>query len=102
MLIVYGCITPRTLDVVLYGNQKYKETSIEKIKVVKSRLEINEKYFEIGVIKVTETTKIETIKEIASQNGANVIINEGNFNYTLVRYENQKKEDSKNEKSIKT
>lgn len=73
LFVVYGCITPRALEVVLYQNQKYKVTDIEKIIIVKTRLEISEKYFEIGVIKVNDKTEMETIKEIASQNGTREI-----------------------------
>ena len=93
---------PRIFDVILYNNQIYDKTNSAEILIVSSRLEIKDKYFEIGVIKATEKTQLDYIKKIAAENGANIIIDEGNLNFTLVRYKNQKNKESNNEENIKT
>lgn len=103
ILIVFsflGCSTTRMFDVIMYSNQKYKKTDIDKILVVKSRLAIKEKYYEIGVIKATNRTNLQYIKEVASRKGANIIIDEGNLNFTLARYKKQKEKESDNEKGV--
>jgi len=101
LLFLLTC-SPRTFDVILYNNQIYDKTNSAEILIVNSRLEIKDKYFEIGVIKATEKTQLGYIREVAAENGANIIIDEGNLNFTLARYQNQKIKDSDNEENIKT
>jgi predicted rRNA methylase YqxC with S4 and FtsJ domains len=100
-LIVVNC-SPKTLDVILYDNKAYDSTNFDEIIFVKSRLDIKEKYFEIGVIKATKETTKNFIKKIAAKNGANIIVDEGNLNFTLIRVKNQKREKPNDEKYIKT
>ena len=104
VFIIISCnppISSKLYDVVLYSNTKYNKTNLEHIIIVKSRLEIKKSFFEIGLIKTSRQIDNYLLQEIAAKNGANIIIDEGNSNYTLARYKNQKKKEVQDE-GIKT
>ena len=86
----------------MYDSQEYEETNIDDIIIVSSRLEIPGKFFEIGVIKSTKETDMGFIKETAAKKGADIIIVEGNLNYTLARYKYSKNGEEDETNSIKT
>lgn len=100
-LLLFSNCNPRNFDIILYDNQEYEETNIDDILIVSSRLEIPEKYFEIGVIKAIKESRISYIKEQAAKMGAEIIINEGNLNFTLARYKFSKKEKKDDTNTIK-
>jgi|GEM_PF-4796457 len=101
-IIIIRCANPRTFDIVLYDNVKYQETNVQDILVVTSRLDIKDKYFEIGLIKATKEINFDYIKKSAAENGANIIIEEGNTNFTLARYKIQNNEGPNETNYIKT
>lgn len=100
LLLIFSNCIPRSFDIVLYDNQKYEKTNIEDLLIVKSRLEIPDKYFEIGVIKATKETPLSYIKDQAAKKGADIVINEGNYIFTLAKYKFSKKEKKDEKKSI--
>ncbi len=102
VFVLMSCVNKRAFDVILYQNTVYDETLIEEIEVVSSRLEIKEKFYEIGVIKASEITTLSYIKKIAAKNGADIVINEGNLNYTLAKYQEIKREKRNEKETIKT
>jgi len=86
---------PRVFDIIMYDKIEYNTTNEDYIIIYESRLDINQKYKEIGAIKAIKTTTEEEIKSIAAQKGALAIINEGHLNYTLIRFLNWKEEKKK-------
>jgi len=103
--VILGCnpkISKKSYDVIMYSNVKYEKTNVKDILVVGSRLKIKKKFFEIGVIKIYERIDLDLIKNIAAEKGANIIVDDSNKNFTLIRYKNQDQKESNDEKSIKT
>ena len=94
LLLFAGCATtyevPKT-TVIMFDKQKYEPTNPKNIVIYDSRLKITEKYFEIGAIKYQGNVPGNDIKRIASGQGANAVILEGN-NYILIRFYKSKKE----------
>jgi len=86
---------PRVFDTIMYDKIEYKSTNENYIIIYESRLDINQKYKEIGAIKAIKTTTVEEIKSIAAQKGAHAIINDGHLNYTLIRFLDWKEEKKK-------
>lgn len=89
-----------SLSVIKFDNHTYPKTDPEKIIIYSSRKDIPRKYSEIGTIKFERDTKIEFVKQLAGENGAEAILSEGN-NYILIIFQEIKKEEEQNEhKSI--
>lgn len=75
----------------------YPPTNINEIVIYSARIDIPQKYLEIGTIKFEDEVDISKIKELAAQNGANALLKEGN-NYILLFFSDQKE----GKKDVKT
>ena len=67
-----------------FDSNNYGEVDSDNVKVFNNRLEIGNKYDEIGILKVRGFVDIQTIKERAGFHGANGIVKDGK-NYILVK-----------------
>ena len=73
--IVFTCSpTPFTTDVIMFDNKIYSTTNPSKIEIYYSRLDIPNKYYEIGTIKFTGDPVFQKIKEIGASKGADALI----------------------------
>lgn len=82
------CKTPEfNYQYVKYDNEKYLPTKHTEITYYANRLQINQKYKEIGVIKFEGKFYKDKAIEIAAKHGANAILIEAN-NIVLIRYQN--------------
>jgi hypothetical protein len=73
-----------------FDSNDYGIVEPENVKVFNNRLEIGNKYKEVGILKVKGFVDIQTIKERAGFHGANGIVKDGK-NYILVKIVYQKK-----------
>lgn len=102
LLLIFPSCSQRTiatntpLSVIKFDNHTYPKTDPLKIKLYTSRKDIPEKYIEIGTIKFERNAKIEDVKQLAGDSGADAIILEGN-NYILIIFQEIKKEEEQNE-----
>jgi len=84
----YSCAPSQSfISYISFDKVYYPPTQKENIKILKSRLELNVPYKEIGVIKLEGEPKIEDVVTMAAEHGALAIIKEGN-NYILMIYKN--------------
>ena len=67
-----------------FDSNDYGIVESENVKVFNNRLEIGNKYNEVGILKVKGYVDIQTIKERAGFHGANGIVKDGK-NYILVK-----------------
>ena|SRR4030066_211255 len=89
---------PTSYDLIKFDSKNYPPTNVEEIIIYSERIDIPQQYIEIGTIKFTGKVDINKIKELASQNGANALLKEGN-NYILLFFSEQR-EGKKDEKTI--
>jgi hypothetical protein len=85
-LLSYCSSPPFTTDIIMFDKEFYAPTIANDIKVFNSRLDIPNKYSEIGTIKFQGTPIIERIKELASTKGADAVIKDSN-NFILIKYQ---------------
>jgi len=81
-----------------FDNKNYIPTRVSEIIIYSSRIDIPQKYIEIGTIKFEGEVDILQIKDMAAKNGASALLKEGN-NYILLFYTDQKK-GKENDKTI--
>ena len=88
---------PPSYDLIKFDSKEYSPTNADEIIVYSARINIPQKYVEIGTIKFTGEVDMNKIKEIAAQNGADALLKEGN-NYILLFFSEQKE----GKKDVKT
>jgi hypothetical protein len=91
-------VIPPTYDLIKFDSKNYSPTNPAEIIKYSARIDIPEKYVEIGTIKFKGEVDMNKIKELAAQNGANALLKEGN-NYILLFF-SEKKEGQKDAKTI--
>jgi len=93
-------VATKTTDpyLIKFDDNNYIPTPVSEIIIYSTRIEIPQKYIEIGTVKYEGEVDITKIKEIAAQNGANALLLEGN-NYILI-YFTEQKEGKKDAKTI--
>jgi hypothetical protein len=102
LLILLSCTPhpPFATDVIMFEKEIYSSTNPDDIEVYTSRLDIPNKYFEIGTIKYQGVPIMEKIKSTAASKGADAVIKDAN-NFVLIKYKlEQEKEDSNETKTI--
>lgn len=76
-------------------DKKFKATTESSIEIFTDRKKIQQKYYEIGILKSNVKQTPQKIKSVAASYGAEAVILEG-LNHTLIRYSlDDEKEDSK-------
>jgi hypothetical protein len=80
----------------MFSKEIYTPTMVNNIKIYEARLEIPDKYYDIGTIKFQGEPIIAKILEIASEKGADAVIKEFN-NFILIRFKTHPKENQSNE-----
>ena len=91
-------VIPPTYDLIKFDSKNYSPTNPAEIIIYSARIDIPQKYVEIGTIKFTGEVEIQQLKDLASKNGANALLKEGN-NYILLFF-SEKKEGQKDAKTI--
>jgi len=89
---------PPSYDLIKFDSKNYSPTYANEIIIYSARIDIPEKYVEIGTIKFEGEVDITKIKELAAQNGADALLKEGN-NYILLFF-SEKREGKKDDKTI--
>lgn len=84
-LFFYGCASSSFLSMqfIPFDNEKHEPQAPEDILIVNSRLELKDKFIEIGVLKIEGQIALLEIRKEAAKNGAQGIIKDG-INYTLI------------------
>ncbi len=86
-----SCATTGTyLNYISFNNQTYPPQNPANLVFYKSRIELPEKYIEIGTIKFEGQPKPIEIKKLAAEKGAMALIKEGN-NYILFIFPKKEK-----------
>jgi len=91
-------VIPPTYDLIKFDNKNYSPTDANKIIIYSKWIDIPEKYAEIGTIKFKGEVNMKKVKELASQNGADALLKEGNNFILLIFLE--KKGGKKNDTNI--
>lgn len=91
-------VIPPSYDLIKFDSKNYSPTDANEIIIYSSRIDIPQKYVEIGTIKFEGEVDITKIKELAAKSGANALLREGN-NYILLFFSEQK-EGKKDAKTI--
>ncbi len=91
-------VIPPSYDLIKFDSKNYSPTDANEIIIYSTRIDIPQKYIEIGTIKFEGEIEIIKVKEMAAQNGANALLKEGN-NYILLFFSEQK-EGKKDDKTI--
>ena len=97
-LISCSVVTSVAPHLIKFDNNNYPATNANSIVIYAARIDIPRKYLEIGTIKFEGEVDIPKVKEIASKNGANALLKEGN-NYILLFFSDQE-EGKKDAKTI--
>ena len=85
-----------TTTVIMFDKEVYEPTHSVDIKVFSSRLDIPNKYVELGTIKFTGEPIIDQIKQLASDKGADAVIRDAN-NFILIKYKTEQQKEEYNE-----
>lgn len=98
LIIIASCSPPPPFssDVIMFDTEIYSKTNPDDIEVYTSRLDIPNKYFEIGTIKFQGSPDMEIIKKSAADKGADAVIKDAN-NFILIKYKIEKQEQKSNE-----
>lgn len=97
LIIIASCNPPPfTTDIIMFDKEIYKPTIASDIKIFNSRLDIPNKYSEIGTIKFQGNPIIEQIQNLAAEKGADAVIKDAN-NFILIKYKTEKQEEIYNE-----
>lgn len=98
LLFIISCTTPPPFssDIIMFDTEIYKPTHPKDIQVYSSRLDIPNKYSEIGTIKFQGEPIMETIKQSAASKGADAVIRDAN-NFILIKYKIEQQEEESNE-----
>lgn len=97
LLFIISCSPPPfTTDIIMFDKEIYNPTNPKDIEVYTSRLNIPNKYFEIGTIKYQGEPIMETIKQSAASKGADALIKDAN-NFILIKYKIDQQEEKSNE-----
>lgn len=91
-------VIPPTYNLIKFDSKDYSPTNADEIIIYSARIDIPQKYLEIGTIKFTGKVDMNEIKELAAKNGADALLKEGN-NYLLLFF-SEKKEGKKDDKTI--
>lgn len=95
--LTFSCSPPPfTTDIIMFDKEIYTPTIAGDIKVFNSRLDIPEKYLEIGTIKFQGIPIIDKIQQLAAEKGADAVIKDAN-NFILIKYKTEKQEEIYNE-----
>jgi hypothetical protein len=76
--------TPR-MTLIVFDKVNYKPTDPLKLKIYNSRIELPNKYFEIGTIKFEGDIILDEVKIMSASRGAEALILDGN-NYILIKF----------------
>ena len=77
-------------EFVSYYDEKFTNNNIDII-IYESRLELPNKFVEIGAIKGASVCSVDIIKKLASEHGADAVIHDSE-NFILIRFVNREKE----------
>lgn len=96
--MILGCSAPPPFatDVIMFDKEIYNPTNPIDIKVYTTRLDIPNKYFEIGTIKFQGSPDMEIIKKSAADKGADAVIRDAN-NFILIKYKTEKQKENSDE-----
>jgi len=84
-------IIPPAYDLIKFDSKDYSPTNADEIIIYSSRINIPQKYVEIGTIKFTGEVDVNKIKQLAATNGADALLKEGN-NYILIFFSKKGRE----------
>jgi hypothetical protein len=92
LLISIGCSSADICnpEFVSYYDKEFVSENVD-ISIFNSRLELPDKFIEIGVIKRASICSIDVVTKIASEHGAHALIKDGD-NFTLIRFLNNEEE----------
>lgn len=97
LLFVLSCSPPPfTTDIIMFDKETYAPTNAADIKVYNSRLDIPNKYLEIGTIKFQGEPIMEVVKQSAALKGADAVIKDAN-NFILIKFKTEHQEEKSNE-----
>ena len=100
ILLVSSCSEiPFTTDTIMFDKKIYSPTNSQDISIFNSRLDIPQKFIEIGTIKYQGVPDLEQIKILAAKKGANAILKDAN-NYILIKYYLEKEKNDEESKII--
>lgn len=83
-------VIPSTYDLIKFDSKIYPPTYSDEIIIYTARINIPQKYMEIGTIKFGGKVDMNKIKELAAKNGADALLKEGN-NFILLFFTDKMK-----------
>lgn len=87
LLLLSSCSSskPFKMDLIIFDKTLYQATDPSSINIYNSRLDLPNKYLEIGSIKFEGDVDTEALKKLAASKGAEALLLDGN-NYILLKF----------------